>query len=307
MSLRDPTTKQTGHFRPTPRGGVLFGPPPRRGSSEYHLCQVRHRRRFLTGAKNHAVATRRLLGQAPGQFCFAEAIENSRRLFAAARAAGVRRIVHVSITHPDEKSDLEYFRGKAQVEKALAQCGVNYTILRPAVIFGQEDILINNIAWVLRHLPVFGVFGDGQYKMQPIYVDDLAELAVQCAADEGNRIVEAIGPETFTYRELVEVTGKTIGCVRPIVSVNPVLGYSLAWLMGKFVRDVIITRDEIRGLMEGRLYVEAPPAGTTKLTQWAASNSAWLGRRYASELARRNDRRHDYVELRGDGAKDDNR
>ena len=242
-----------------------------------------------------------------GQFCFAEAIENSRRLFAAAKTAGVRRIVHVSITHPDEKSGLEYFRGKAQVEKALAQCGVNYTILRPAVIFGQEDILINNIAWVLRHLPVFGVFGDGQYKMQPIYVDDLAELAVQCAADEGNRIVEAIGPETFTYRELVEVTGKTIGCVRPIVSVNPVLGYSLAWLMGKFVGDVIITRDEIRGLMEGRLYVDAPPAGTTKLTQWAASNSAWLGRRYASELARRNDRQHDYVELRGDGAKDGSR
>ena len=242
-----------------------------------------------------------------GQFCFAEAIENSRRLFAAAKTAGVRRIVHVSITHPDEKSGLEYFRGKAQVEKALAQCGVNYTILRPAVIFGQEDILINNIAWVLRHLPVFGVFGDGQYKMQPIYVDDLAELAVQCAADEGNRIVEAIGPETFTYRELVEVTGKTIGCVRPIVSVNPVLGYSLAWLMGKFVGDVIITRDEIRGLMEGRLYVDAPPAGTTKLTQWAASNSAWLGRRYASELARRNDRQHDYVELRGDGAKNGSR
>ena len=241
------------------------------------------------------------------QFCFTEAVENSRRLIAAAQAAGVRRIVHVSITNPDEQSDLEYFRGKAQVENALAQCGVSYTILRPAVIFGREDILINNIAWVLRHLPVFGVFGDGQYKMQPIYVDDLAELAVQCAEDDGNRIVEAIGPETFTYRELVEVTGKAIGYTRPIISVNPMLGYSLAWLMGKYVGDVIITRDEIRGLMEGRLYVEAPPAGITKFTQWVASNSAWLGRRYASELARRNDRQHDYVELRGDGAKDDNR
>ncbi|MGC8541452.1 MAG: SDR family oxidoreductase, partial [Phycisphaerae bacterium] len=110
-------------------------------------------------------------------FCFAEAIENNRKLLVAAKAAGVRRIVHVSITNPDINSDLEYFRGKAQVEQALTDSGVDFTIRRPAVIFGREDILINNIAWVLRHLPVFGVFGDGQYKLQPIYVDDLAELA----------------------------------------------------------------------------------------------------------------------------------
>lgn len=234
-------------------------------------------------------------------FCFAEAVENSRKLFAAARAAGVRRIVHVSITNPDIHSNLEYFRGKAQVEQALTDCGVAFTILRPAVLFGKEDILINNIAWMLRRLPVFGVFGDGEYKMQPIYVDDLAELAVRSAGGSTNEVIQAIGPETFTYRELVKAIGRIIGCDRPIISVNPEVGYLFAAVAGKMVHDVIITLDEIRGLMEGRLFVDGPAAGTTRLTQWSQENRQWLGHRYASEMARRRDRVSDYTALRGDG------
>ena len=232
-------------------------------------------------------------------FCFSEAIENSRTLFAAAKLAGVRRVVHVSITNPDEKSGLEYFRGKAVVEQALADTGLAHTVLRPAVLFGHEDILVNNIAWMLRHLPVFGVFGDGQYKIQPIYVGDLADLVVRSVSETGNRVIEAIGPETFTYRELVRAIGDAIGCPRRIIAVNPRLGHALAWAVGTMVRDVVITREEIRGLMEGRLYVDAPAAGTTRLTEWARANRQWLGGRYASEMARRRDRRHSYAELRG--------
>ena len=143
--------------------------------------------------------------------------------------------------------------------------------------------------------------------MQPIYVDDLAELAVRSAGGGANEIIQAIGPETFTYRELVKTIGSVIGCARPIMSVNPEVGYLFAAVAGKMVHDVIITRDEIRGLMEGRLFVDGPAAGTTRLTQWAQENREWLGHRYASEMARRHDRQRDYVELRGDGAKDDNR
>ena len=164
-----------------------------------------------------------------------------------------------------------------------------------------SDILINNIAWVLRHLPVFGVFGDGRYKLQPIYVDDLAELAVRCAGDSTNRIVQAIGPETFTYRELVKAIGAIVGCPRPVISVNPEVGYLFAAVAGKVVHDIIITRDEIRGLMKGRLVVDAPAAGKTKLTEWAQENRAWLGNRYASEMARRKDLVSDYTALRNGG------
>jgi NADH dehydrogenase len=220
-------------------------------------------------------------------FTHAEAVRNTRRLFDCAREAGVERIVHVSITNPSLESPLEYFRGKAELEAALSSSGVSYAILRPTVLFGKEDILINNIAWVLRHFPVFGLFGDGQYRLQPIYVDDLAAVAVHQGTLRDNVIVEAIGPETFTFRELVRAIGRIIGRPRPLVSLPPVVGYAVGRALGPLLGDVVITRDEIRGLMADLLYVAAPPAGSTTLTGWAHEHREHLGRRYASELARR--------------------
>ncbi len=227
-------------------------------------------------------------------FTHEQAVANTRTLFSAAKEAGVKRIVHVSITNPDIASDLPYFRGKAELEAALQELGVSYCILRPTVLFGKEDVLINNIAWSLRHLPVMGVFGAGDYRLQPIYVDDLARAAADEADAEQDEILEAIGPETFTYRELVASVGRAIGVRRPIISVPPALGYWACRLVGRFVGDVVITRQEIRGLMEGRLYVDAPPMGATKLTEWMDRHRDTLGRRYTSELARRVDRASEY-------------
>jgi uncharacterized protein YbjT (DUF2867 family) len=223
-------------------------------------------------------------------FSHTTAVDNTRRLFDAARAAGLRRIVHVSITNPSEDSRLEYFRGKAVLERALRESGLSYAILRPAVLFGKEDILVNNIAWALRRLPVFGIFGDGAYRLQPIYVDDLAELAATQAAATENRVIDAIGPETFTYRELVETIGGIIGKKRLILRVSPRIGYFTSILIGKIVGDVLLTREEIEGLMRDLLCTDSPPAGHTKLTEWAREHADDLGRRYASELARRRDR-----------------
>lgn len=223
-------------------------------------------------------------------FKHADAVANTLALFEAARQAGVRRVVHISITNPDENSPLEYFSGKARLERALIESGMSYAILRPTVLFGKEDILVNNIAWVLRHLPVFGVFGDGQYQVQPIYVEDLAELAVSCGARQDNVIVNAIGPETYTYRELVGTIGRLIGAPRPIIAVPPEIGYRAGQLISALVGDVLITREEIAGLMANLLCVAAPPAGPTKLSAWISANAATLGRHYTSELARRRDR-----------------
>ena len=225
------------------------------------------------------------------------AVENTLRLFAAAKQAGVRRIVHVSITNPSEQSPLEYFRGKARLERALTESGLSYALLRPAVLFGEEDILVNNIAWMLRKFPVFGMFGDGQYRLQPIYVDDLARLAVEQGESDQNCTLNAIGPETFTYRELVEQIGVLIGKPRRIMSIPPALGYAAAVVLGKILRDVMVTREEIQGLMAGLLYVDSAPTGQTKLTDWVRQHRDALGRRYASELARRRDRRQAYQRL----------
>ncbi|MHC4172229.1 MAG: SDR family oxidoreductase [Planctomycetota bacterium] len=224
-------------------------------------------------------------------FTFASAVKNTITLFNCAKQAGVERVVHLSITNPSEQSHLEYFRGKAAAEKALQESGISYSILRPAIFFGgKEDILINNIAWILRKLPVFGVFGDGNYKLQPIYIDDLAKLAVEQGRSRENTIINAIGPETFTYKGLVQEIGKIIGKKKLIISVPPTVGYIVAKIVGKLLGDVLITRDEIEGLMAGLLYVDSPPTGQTRLADWTREHAESLGKHYASELARRRDR-----------------
>ncbi len=227
----------------------------------------------------------------------ADAVNNTLTLFDAAKQAEVKRIVHVSITNPSDDSPLEYFAGKARLERALIESGLSYAILRPAVLFGHEDILINNIAWMLRKLPIFGVFGNGRYRLQPIYVEDFADLAVHQAAQAQNVIIDAIGPETFTFRDLVKTIAQAIGVRRLIVPVPPALGFALGWMLGRIKGDVIITRQEIRGLMDDLLHVDSPPAGSTKLSDWARQHADELGKHYANELARRIDRRAAYEQL----------
>ena len=230
-------------------------------------------------------------------FSYAKAVENSQSLFDAAREAGIKRIIHISITNPSPDSPFEYFRGKAKLEKAIIESGLSYAILRPAVLFGKEDILINNIAWFLRRFPVFGVFGDGKYRLQPIYVGDLADLAIEQGKKTENVIIDAIGPETFTYRGLAQAIGTAIGKQRLIISVPPFKGYLLGKIVGFFHHDVTITYDEIGGLMADLLHTASPPAGTTKLTDWLRDNAAHVGSHYSNELKRRRDRRQSYEKL----------
>ena len=230
-------------------------------------------------------------------FRHASAVENTLALFRAAKAAGVGRVVHVSITNPSEDSPLEYFRGKAELERALVESGLSHAILRPAVLFGPEDILVNNIAWALRRFPIVPIFGDGKYRLRPIYVDDLAQLAVEQGRASGNAVIDAVGPESFAYRELVQTLADILGKRRILMRVPPGLGYLGCRCLGWWMRDVMLTREEIRGLMDGLLDVDSPSTGETKLTTWAAEHAESLGRRYASELARRRDRNEAYEKL----------
>lgn len=229
-------------------------------------------------------------------FKHADAIENTLMLFQAAKKAGVSKVVHVSITNPDENSPLEYFKGKAILENALKNSGMHYSIVRPAVIFGDEDILINNIAWTLRKFPVFGVFGDAsKYHVCPIYVNDLAHIMMEEGAKTGNNIINALGPEDFSYKDLVQMIGESIGVQRKIIEIPPELGYWISRLVGLFVGDVFVTREEIKGLMADLLHVQGAPAtGSTALSEWVKQNAGTLGVRYASEMARRKNRNVQY-------------
>lgn len=223
----------------------------------------------------------------PPHFTFAQAVANSVTLFRAAREAGVERVVHISITNASEEAPLPYFRGKGQVERALRQSGLSYAILRPPLIFGEGAILVNNIAWVLRRFPVFGLFGDGRYRLRTVYVDDLAALAVAAGQAGEDQTVDAVGPDTFTFRELVACLASVIGVRRLIVPMPPRVAYLATRVLGQMVHDVLVTWDEVRGLMGEYLYVDATPVGQTTLAAWAEAHREELGRSYASELARR--------------------
>ena len=223
---------------------------------------------------------------AHGHTTYDSAVNNSLALIRAAREAGVERIVHVSITNPDESSPLGYFRGKARVERAIHESSLSYAILRPAVLFGDDGILINNIAWLLRRSPVFVVPGSGEYRLQPIFVEDLADLSVSHAARTENSTTDAIGPETFSFNQLLTLVADVVGSHARAVHLAPTLALALSRLIGFLQRDVILTRDEVDGLLADLLVTGGPAAGGTKLSEWLGANAASIGRRYQSELGR---------------------
>jgi NADH dehydrogenase len=217
---------------------------------------------------------------------FETAVRNTRTLIEAAKDAGVQRIVHVSIANPSLESPLGYYRGKAQVEQAVVGSGLSYAILRPTVIFGAEDILINNIAWFVRRLPVFGIPGDGRYTIRPIYVEDMAQLLVDAVDQQGSSIRNAIGPETFSFEELVRLVAARVERPVRLVHLPMLLTYLSTLVTGWIVGDVVLTWEEYKGLMGNLLAPEGPPAGPTRLSQWLADHKDLVGRQYASEVAR---------------------
>lgn len=221
-----------------------------------------------------------------GEATFESAIGNTKVLIGAAKQAGIQRIVHVSIANPSLDSPLGYFRGKAQLEQTVIESGISYTVVRPTVIFGTEDILINNIAWFVRSFPVFAIPGNGRYRIRPIYVEDMATLLVRSAESAENEILNAVGPETFTFEELIRQIESAVSKSLRLLHVPVPLAYTATRVMGWFVGDVILTWEEYKGLMDGLLATEGAATGETKLTEWLAENGTTVGRRYSSEMVR---------------------
>ncbi len=220
-----------------------------------------------------------------GASTFARAVANSRALFRAAADAGVERVVHVSITNPTSDSPLPYFRGKAETEAALRETGLSCAILRPAVFFGGRDVLVNNIAWLLRRLPVFGV-ATGGYRLQPIHVEDFARLALAHGEGRTDVVVDAVGPEALGFDELVRLVRRAVGSRALVVLVPRTLLLAAARVVGALVRDVVLTRDEVAGLTANLLVSRGAPTGSTRFTEWVRGNAARLGVEWASELSR---------------------
>ena len=223
---------------------------------------------------------------AHGQVSHETAVAQSRVLFQAAAEAGVSRVVHVSITHPSADSPYPYFRGKAAVEHALRDLRLSHAVLRPAILFGGNGVLINNIAWLLRRLPVFAVGGTGEYRLRPIHVDDLARLAVTAGDSTETEVIDAVGPERPTFVELVQFIKAAVGSRSQVVRVPGSLIPPAARLLGLALRDTLLTSDEYQAMADGLADTDGPATGETSLTQWITDHKGTLGRTYANELDR---------------------
>ena len=214
------------------------------------------------------------------------AVHNSRILFEAAERAGVRRIVHTSITNPSPDSAYPYFRGKAAVERILAGTGVPCAIVRPAILFGGDGVLVNNIAWLLRRVPVFAIGGRGEYRIRGIHVDDLARLCVMFGARDDTVTLDAVGPQSVTFREMVDAIRAAVGSRALVVTVPAPVLLGLSSVLGAALRDTLLTREEYQAMADGLADSAAPATGEIVFTDWIAAHGAELGRTYANELDR---------------------
>lgn len=221
-----------------------------------------------------------------GGHSFEEAIANTRVMLDAARSAGVRKFVHISVTNAAESSPLPYFRGKAVLEEAVRRSGLSYAIVRPALIFGVEDILLNNIAWLLRRFPLFAIPGRGDYRVQPVFAADLGEIAANAADDKRSAEFDAIGPEIFTFEDVVRMIASAVHSNARILHANPRIAVECARIVGWFVGDVMLTLDEARGLTSNLLVTDSAPNAPTRFSEWLRDNANRIGVAYASELAR---------------------
>jgi NADH dehydrogenase len=225
-----------------------------------------------------------------GGTTYDEAVTHTRMLLEAAAEAGVQRVVHISITKPSHDSFYEYYRGKAAIEDMIRASGLSYAIVRPTVIFGPDDILINNIAWLARRFHVFAIPGNGRYRVRPVYVKDLADLCLRLGASSEDVVVDAVGPQTFTFDEMVRTVARGVGTWYVPVHLPPALVAVVLRGLAMVTRDIVLTRDEIDGLMAELVAVDGEATCPTRLTDYLRANTARIGATYHSELARRSQR-----------------
>jgi NADH dehydrogenase len=217
---------------------------------------------------------------------FEGAVRNTGILLQAAAEAGVRRVVHLSVSNAAATSPFPYFRGKAATEAIVRESGIPYAIIRPTLVYGVEDILIHNMAWLLRHAPVYLIPGDGTYRTRPVYVGDVAHIAIEAAASGSDLVTDAAGPDVLTYDELVRAIRSAVGSRAALIRVPPSIALTAAWGLKPLLRDVIVTPEELNGLMSEVVMSDEPPKGTTRFRDWLRDHSDQLGRKYASELQR---------------------
>lgn len=173
-------------------------------------------------------------------------VELPRRLAAACVRAGVRRVVHVSAIGADRGAPSRYLRSKAAGEAAWAAAGLELTILRPSIMFGRHDRLLNLFAQ-LQGLAPFMPLAGASSRYQPVWVEDVAAAIVRCLDDPTTigQTIECTGPDELTLQQLVEAAGRWSGHRRPVIPLPMALGRLQALVMEWLPGEPLMSRDNI--------------------------------------------------------------
>jgi NADH dehydrogenase len=172
----------------------------------------------LVGASDAVVNLIAILHGSPDEFERVH-VELPRRIAAACEKAGVRRVVHVSALGASADAPSHYLRSKAAGETVLRSAKLDLTVLRPSVIFGARDHLLNTFARLQALFPVMPLACAGA-RFQPVWVEDVARALVRCLGDRGTvgKTYECAGTRVYTLRELVHLAGTLAGHARPILA-----------------------------------------------------------------------------------------
>jgi len=217
---------------------------------------------------------------------FTDAVKNSKLLVDACVEAGVKRLVHISVSNPSRDYDYEYFGGKLEVEDYIRDSGLSYAILRPTLVFGDEDMDLNNITSLIRKYPFFLIFGDGKYKVTPVFVDDVAREVVSQSCLMENITEDAVGPETYEFEELVKLIAGSVGKQLRIFHVNKAFIPLVCWGLSLVHGDKVVTPQEMHVLMDGLMHSISNPIGETRFSEWLETRNQTFGTEYHSEVER---------------------
>lgn len=176
-------------------------------------------------------------------------VELPRRVAAACRTAGVKRLVHVSALGVAEDAPSQYLRSKAQGEKVLKEAGLDLTVLRPSLIFGAHDRLLNLFAAMQAVAPLVPLAGaDSRY--QPVWVDDVARAVVRCLDDPSTigQTYECAGPDVLTLRQIVQSAGRWAGHPRAVIGLPGTLATLQAVAMELLPGEPLMSRDNLASM-----------------------------------------------------------
>jgi len=174
----------------------------------------------------------------------------TERVVEAAKVAAVKKLVYVSAIGAQDDPTYPYLQAKWQAERAVMRSGLNHTILRPSIVFGEGDEFINALAGLVRYNPLVPVAGDGKTKFQPLWVEDLVTCIVACLDEDAHNgeVLEVGGPEHLTYDQMLDIVKEALGKSRMKLHVPLAVMRPLAQVMEWVLPKPPVTREQLKML-----------------------------------------------------------